>query len=85
MIFTDADPKYAGRFDDEQGGDAIVTMQRVRKAIAFNAELADESTWLWLRLEQMGFPSRLTGGRAQGDSRIFDSKQRVRLIPYETT
>ena len=48
MIFITADPRYSGRFDDNQGGDTIVTMERVRKAIAFNAELTDESTWLWL-------------------------------------
>ena len=46
MMFTNADPKYAGRLDDKQGGDTIVMMERVRKAIAFNAEFADESTWL---------------------------------------
>jgi len=44
MIFTNADPKYAGRLDDKQGGDTIVPMERVREAIAFNPELADEST-----------------------------------------
>jgi len=48
MIFTNADPRYADRLDDKQGGDTIVTMNRVREAITFNAELADESTWLWL-------------------------------------
>jgi len=46
MIFTNADPRYAGRLDDKQGGDTTVTMERVREAITFNAELADESTWL---------------------------------------
>jgi len=44
--FTNADPRYAGRLDDKQGGDTIVTMERVREAIVFNAELADKSTWL---------------------------------------
>jgi len=44
MIFTNADPRYAGRLDDKQGGNTIVTMERVREATAFNAELADEST-----------------------------------------
>ena len=48
MIFINADPRYAGRFDDKQGGDPIVTMKRVRVAIAFNAELLDESTSLFL-------------------------------------
>ena len=46
MIFTNADPRYAGRLEDKQGGDTIVTMERFREAIAFNAELADESKWL---------------------------------------
>jgi len=40
MIFTNTDPRYAGRFDDKQGGDTMVTMERVREAIAFNAEFA---------------------------------------------
>jgi len=63
MIFTHVDPRYAGRLDDDkQGGDTTVTMERVREAIAFNAELADESTWLLLKSEQMGFPLRPTGG-----------------------
>ena len=44
MTFTNADPRYAGRLNDKQVGDTIVTMERVREAIAFNAELADEST-----------------------------------------
>ena len=43
MIFTNADPRYAGRLDDKQCGDTIVMMERFREAIAFNAELADES------------------------------------------
>ena len=62
MIFTNADPRYAGRLDDTQGGgDTIVTMERVREAIAFNVELADESIWLWLTSKQMGFPLIPTG------------------------
>jgi len=62
MIFTNAAPRYAGRLDDKQGGDAIVTMEGVREAIAFNTKLADVSTWLWLTSEQMGFSLRPTGG-----------------------
>ena len=58
MIFSNVDPRYADRLDDKQGGDTIVTMERVREAIAFNAGLADESTWLWLTSEQMGFRLR---------------------------
>jgi len=57
MIFTNADPRYAGRFDDKQGGDTIITIERVREAIAFNAELGDESTRLWLTFGANGaFP-----------------------------
>jgi len=86
--FTNADPRYAGRLDDKQGSDTIVMMERVREAIAFNAELADESTWLWLTSEQMGFPLRLTGGgeheERAGD---LDSSQGVRehLVAYRLT
>jgi len=29
MVFTNADLRYAGRFDDKQGSDTIVTMERV--------------------------------------------------------
>ena len=79
MIFTNADPRYVGRLDDKQGGDTIVTMERVRVAIAFNAELADESTWLWPTSEQVGFSLRLTGGRENEErAEDLDSSQRVR-------
>jgi len=85
MIFTNADPRYAVRLDDKQGGDTIVTMERVREAIAFNAELLDESTWLWLRSEQMDFPLRPIGG-GEHDERAedLDSSQGVRdhLVAY---
>jgi len=88
MIFTNADPKYAGRLDDKQDDDTIVTMERVREAIAFNADLADESTWLWLTSEQMGFPLRLTGGGEHEErAEDFDSSQGVRdhLVAYHLT
>jgi len=42
MIFTNADPRYARRVDDKQDSNTIVTMEIVKEAIAFNAELADE-------------------------------------------
>jgi len=78
MIFTNADPRYDGRFDDKQGGAIIVTMDKVRDAIAFNAELADESTWLWLTSEQMGFRLRLTGwGEHEERAEDLDSSQGV--------
>jgi len=64
MIFTKADPRYTRRLDDRPGGDIIVAMERVREAIPFNAELADDSAWLWLTSDsqQMGFPLRSAGG-----------------------
>jgi len=62
-----------------------VTKERVRKATTFNAELADESTWSWLTLEQMGFPLRPTG-RGERNERAEDlgSSQNVRdhLVAY---
>ena len=83
MIFTNADPRYAGRLDDKQSGDAIVTMERVREAIAFNAELVDGSTWLWLTSEQMSFPLRPTGGEEHEErAEDLDSSQEVSEIAY---
>jgi len=76
---------YAGRLDDKQGGDTIVAMERVREAIAFNAELADESTLLWLTSEQMRFPLRPTGGGEHEErAEDLDSSQGVRdhLVAY---
>ena len=86
MIFTNANPRYAGRLDDKQGGDTIVTIKRVREAIAFNLELADESTWLWLTSEQLGFPLRLTGGGEHEDrAEDLGSSQGVgyHLVAYQ--
>jgi len=83
--FTNADPRYAGRLDDKQCGDTIVTVERVREAIAFNAELMDDSTWLWLTSEQMGFPMRPRGeGELEETTEDLDSSQRVRdhLVGY---
>ena len=76
MIFTNADPRYAGKLDNKQGVDTIVTIERVREAIAFNAELADESTWLSLTSEQIGFPLRPISRRARGESRGFRQQPR---------
>jgi len=56
MICTNADPRYAGRLDDKQGGDTIVTMERVRDAIAFNAELADDQHGYGSHRSKWAFP-----------------------------
>jgi len=86
MISTNADPRYAGRYDDKQSDDTIVTMERVREAIAFNAALADESTWLWLTSEQLGLPLRPTGGGEHEErAEDLESSQGVRdhLVAYQ--
>jgi len=54
-------------------------MERVREAIAFHADLADESTWLWLTSEQNGFSLRPTGGGEHEErEEDLDSSQGVR-------
>jgi len=85
MIFTNADPRYAGRLDDNQSGDTIVTMARLGGSIAFKAELADQSKWLWLTSKQMSIPLRLTGGGVNEErAEDLDSCQRVcdHLVAY---
>ena len=62
-----------------------MTIERVREAIAFNAELADESTGLCLTSAQMGFPLRPTGGGEHEErAEDLDSSQGVRdhLVAY---
>ena len=58
IIFTNADPRYAGKLDDPQGGDATMLMHQVREVMTVNQEMTDESSWIWLTSEQMGFPLR---------------------------
>jgi len=54
-------------------------MERVREAVSLNAKLADELTWLWLTLEQMGFPLRPTGGGEHKErAKDLDSSQGIR-------
>jgi len=62
MIFTNTGPRYAGRLDNRQIVDTIVTIETVKGAIVFNEELMNESTWLWLTLEQVCFSLIQTGG-----------------------
>ena len=38
MVLSNAHPRYAGRLDDKQGSDTIVTMERVKETIVFTAE-----------------------------------------------
>ena len=57
-VFTNADPRYAGKLDDLQGGDTIMLMQQVREVITVNQEMKDKSSCIWLTSEQMGFPLR---------------------------
>ena len=33
IVFTNADPRYAGKLDDPQGGDATMLMQQVRQVM----------------------------------------------------
>ena len=82
--FTNADLGYAGRLDDKQGSNTIVMMERVREAITFNAVLADESTWLWLTSEQVGFALRPTGGGEHEERREVKRGSRFMLCYNKT-
>jgi len=56
IIFTNADPRYAGKLDDPQGCDTTMPMQQVKEVMAVNQEMKDEPSWP--TSEQMGFPLR---------------------------
>jgi len=58
IVFINADPRYAGKLDDLQGGDTTMLMQQVREVMTVNQEMTDESSWIWLTSEQMRFPLR---------------------------
>ena len=36
IAFTNADPRYAGKLDDPQGGDTTMLMQQVREVMTVN-------------------------------------------------
>jgi len=55
IVFTNADPRYARKRDDLQGGYTTVLMQQVREVMTVNQEMADESSWIWPTLKQMEF------------------------------
>jgi len=45
IVFTNADPRYAGKLDDPQGCDTTMLMQQVREFMTVNQEIEDESGW----------------------------------------
>jgi len=49
IVFTNADPRYAGKLDDLQGGDTTMLMQQVREVMTANQQMTDESSWIWLQ------------------------------------
>ena len=60
IVFTIANPWYAGKLDDPQGSDTtmLTRMEQVREVMTVNQEMEEDSSWIWLTLEQMGFPLR---------------------------
>jgi len=44
IVSTNADPRYAGKLDDPQGGDTTMLMQQVREVLTLNQEMKDESS-----------------------------------------
>jgi len=54
-------------------------MASFKEATAFNVELTDQSTWLWLTSEQMGFPLRqASAGEHERRAEDSDSSQSAR-------
>jgi len=58
IVFTNANPRHAGKLDDPQGCDTTMLMQQVREVMTVNQEMTDESSWIWLTSEQMGVSLR---------------------------
>jgi len=58
IVYTNADPRDAGKLDDPEGGDTTMLMQQVREVMTVNQEMEDESSRIWLTSEQMGLPLR---------------------------
>jgi len=50
MAFSNADPRYAWKLDDPQGGDITMLMQQVREIMTVNQEMKNESSWIRLML-----------------------------------
>jgi len=58
IVFSNANPRYAGKIDDPQGYDTTMLMQQVREVMMINQQFEDESSWSRLTSEHMGFPLR---------------------------
>jgi len=41
IVFTNADPRYAGKLNDPQGGDTTMLLQQVREVMTFNQGMTD--------------------------------------------
>ena len=41
IVFTNADPRYAGKLNDPQGGDTTMLMQQVREVMTVNQGMTD--------------------------------------------
>jgi len=59
MQIHDMQGNWMIRKEDPQGDDTTMLMQQVREVMMVNQEMKDESSWIWLSLEQMGFSLRL--------------------------
>jgi len=46
IVFTNVDPRYAGKLDDPHGSDTTMLMQQVREVMTVNQEMKDESNWI---------------------------------------
>jgi len=58
IVFTNAHPRYARKLDDPHGGDTTIRMEQVKEVMMANHEIEDESSWIWITSERMGFPLR---------------------------
>ena len=76
IFFTNANPRYARKLADPQGGDARMLMQQVREVMTVNQDMTDESSWIWLTSEQMGVPLRSEfANENHGEAGIFETMQ----------
>ena len=71
LSFTNADPRYAGRLGDKQGGDTVVTMERERSN-RLQCRVGRRVNMVVAHVGANGL-SLETGrwGRARGESRGF--------------